>query len=267
LWLIYLLLPMMPPRSFLISVALITILVLAAFSVLKTLDMPAGTLIDWVIGISIFWWLSAIVTIPWNMHYTAKHILTEAAVSSEKGITVNPAHVQYAGKLAKRFLWLAVLLHVCTAIALYLLAHFQITAIGYWASVATLLLTLLRPLQRAYEHLAHRLSNITHQIHYPREDVYELSQRINKMQSNLNEVLKKVDTTREESWASQQEKAQAKLSAGLDQLRSALEDLALQNKREHELLARKSADEMAKLSEDAQFLNQVRDIIQFFKKA
>jgi hypothetical protein len=258
---------MMPPRSFLISVALITILVLAAFSVLKTLDMPAGTLIDWVIGISIFWWLSAIVTIPWNMHYTAKRILTESAVSSEKGITVNPSHVKYAGKLAKRFLWLAVLLHVCTAIALYLLAYYQITAIGYWASVATLLLTLFRPLQRAYEHLALRLSDISHQIHYPREDVYELSKRVKEMQSDVDWVTNQLDTDKKDSWASNQEKAQAKISAGLDQLRSALDDLALQNKREHELLARKSADEMARLSEDAQFLNQVRDIIQFFKKA
>ena len=163
----------MPPRNFLISIALITVLV--AFSVLQTLGIPAGTLIDWVIGISIFWWLNAIVTIPWNMHYTARHILTEAAVSSEKGITVNPAHVLYAGKVAKRFLWLAVLLHVCTAIALYLLAYFQITAIGYWASVATLLLTLFRPLQRADEHLAHRLSTISQQIRYPREGMNSAS--------------------------------------------------------------------------------------------
>ena len=258
---------MMPPRNFLISLSVITILVLAAFSVLKSLQIPAGTLIDWVIGISIFWWLSAIVTIPWNMHYTAKRILTEASVSSEKGITVNPEHVLYAGKLAKRFLWLAILLHLCTAIALYFLAYFHVTAIGYWASVAALLLTFLRPLQQAYEHLAYRLSAISQQIRYPREDVYELSRKVTEMQGSINWINGLMDPNNEESWARKQEKAQVKITDSLEQLRNALDDFRMLNKREHELLARKSEEEMARLSEDAQFLNQVRDIIHFFKKA
>ncbi len=258
---------MMPPRNFLISLSVITILVLVGFSVLKSLQIPAGTLVDWVIGISIFWWLSGIVTIPWNMHYTAKRILTDASLSSEKGITVNPEHVSYARKLAKRFLWLAISLHLCTVVALYFLAYFNVTAIGYWASVAALLLTFLRPLQQAYEHLAYRLSTISHQIRYPREDVYELSRRVTELQGNMNHVTSLIDTHNEESWASKQEKAQAKLMDSLEQLRNAMDDFRTLNKREHELLARKSEEEMARLSEDAQFLNQVRDIIHFFKKA
>jgi hypothetical protein len=43
--------------------------------------------------------------------------------------------------------------------------------------------------------------------------------------------------------------------------------LAQLNRKEHEALARQSAAEIAKLSEDAQFLNQVRELIRFFKSA
>jgi hypothetical protein len=258
---------MMPPRHFLASLFVVTILVLLAFSTLKYLQIPAGTLVDWVIGISIFWWLSAIVTIPWNMHYAAKRILTDASLSAEKGITINPEHVSYAGKLAKRFLWLAILLHLCTAIALYLLAYFEVTAIGYWASVAALLLTFFRPLQQAYEHLAYRLSAMAHQIRYPRDDVYELDRKLTELQTKVDQIVSQVDTTNEDSWAYKHEKTQSRLIESVNQLRNALDDLGMQNKREHELLARRSEEEMARLSEDAQFLNQVRDIIRFFKKA
>ncbi|MES2731007.1 MAG: hypothetical protein V4714_04635 [Bacteroidota bacterium] len=258
---------MMPPRSFLISLTVLTILVLAAFTVLKQLQIPAGALVDWVIGISIFWWLSAVVTIPWNMHYTAKSILTDASISATKGIAVNQEHVLYAGKLAKRFFWLAIVLHICTAVGLYFLAYFQITAIGYWASVAALLLTFLRPLQQAYEHLVHRLSAMAHQVRYPRDDVYELDRKVTELQGNMNWVTGLLDATKEDSWASKQEKAHTKVLDSLEKLTNAMDDFRILNKREHELLARKSEEEMARLSEDAQFLNQVRDIIQFFKKA
>jgi hypothetical protein len=258
---------MMPPRSFLISLTVLTILVLAAFTVLKELNIPAGALVDWVIGISIFWWLSAVVTIPWNMHYTAKSILNDASISATKGITVNQEHVSYAGKLAKRFFILAIVLHIFTAVALYFLAYFQITAIGYWASVAALLLTFLRPLQQAYEHLVLRLSSMAHQVRYPRDDVYELDRKVTELQGNMNWVTSLIDTAKEDSWASNQDKAQAKVIAKLEKLTNALEDFKTLNKREHELLSRRSEEEMARLSEDAQFLNQVRDIIQFFKKA
>ncbi len=46
-----------------------------------------------------------------------------------------------------------------------------------------------------------------------------------------------------------------------------LETLKVENKTEHELLARKSEEAIAQLSEDSQFLNHAREIIRFFKKA
>lgn len=229
--------------------------------------MPAGELVDWVIGISIFWWLSIIVTIPWNMHFTAKGILSEAAISTERGIPINEKHVAYARKLAKRFLILAIILHIVTVVGLYLLTYFQVTAIGYWASGAALLLTFLRPAQRAYDHLVHKLSTLSHEMRYPREDIFETHTRVVALEAKMNKVYTMLNTDEEDSWASKQEKAQKKVYDSVNQLRNAMEDLSLKNKREHELLARRSEEEMARLSEDAQFLNQVRDIIQFFKKA
>ena len=53
----------------------------------------------------------------------------------------------------------------------------------------------------------------------------------------------------------------------LDRLDSRLEELIRQNARDHEGLARQTVTEIARLSEDARFLNQVRDLIRFVKQA
>jgi len=46
-----------------------------------------------------------------------------------------------------------------------------------------------------------------------------------------------------------------------------LEERTRQNSREHEALAQQTAVRIAQLSEDAQLLNQVRDLIRFVKNA
>lgn len=61
--------------------------------------------------------------------------------------------------------------------------------------------------------------------------------------------------------------SRAAAQTALRQRDAHLEELTRTNAREHEALARQTAQEIAKLSEDARFLNQVRELIRFVKDA
>lgn len=257
----------MNPRYFLPTLSSITVMVLLVFAVLKWLDIPAGHLVDWVIGVAMFWWLMAITTIPWNLYFSAREAVNEAAVSQQRGIQVEQTDVRYATQLARNFLRLSIALHIITAGALYLLAYYQITALGAWAAGASLLLTFLRPLHRLYEHIASRLASILHRVRYPREDVVLALGRIEDAESRLRDISDKLDLDTAHSWAGQLDERLEQIDAKLQQLHLTLDEALLQNAKEHERLSRKVEQDIAKLSEDAQFLNQVRELVRFIKHA
>lgn len=253
--------------KFLAPLAALTFLVLLAFFGLQLLHIPVGTLVDWVVGIAVVWWLAAVTTLPWNTHFAAKQVVEDALVSRQKGLVVKDDSIAYARKLAKRFWWLAVGLHLGSAVALYLLARYQVVAVGYPAAVAALALTVARPLQRAYEYLSHRLQTLSHEIHYPREDVVELRDRVQQLEDQYHHFQQLLDAENPHSWVATQSVAVADLRQLLDRLDGQLVEHIRQNSRDHEALARQSAAEIAKLSEDARFLNQMRDLIRFVKEA
>ncbi len=257
----------MLPRNFIPSLFSITALVLITFGVLRYMEIPAGTIIDWVIGIAIFWWLMIIVTLPWNMHFAAKEVIVQAQQSKEKDIKVREEDIAYAKKLSKRFFWVAIILHLVSAAGLYLLSYFEITSLGYISGLAALLLTLLRPAVRMYEYVAARLSNITHEIKYPRDDLAELRTKFYEWENKLQTIEFQLNTEERDSLVATQNRLLNSLESDIRELRSNLEKLRIRNDSEHEQLARKSENVIAKLSEDAQFLGQVREIIRFFKQA
>jgi hypothetical protein len=257
----------MLPRNFIPSLFSITALVLITFGVLRYMQVPAGTIVDWVIGIAIFWWLMIIVTLPWNMHFAAKEVMVQAKQSKDKDLKVNDDDVAYAQKLSKRFFWIAIFLHIASAIGLYSLSYFEITSLGYVSALAALLLTLLRPAIRMYEYVASRLSTITHEIKYPRDDVADLQNKFYDWENRLKTLEYQLNQDERDSLVATQERKANSLESDMRELRSNLEKLRANNDREHEQLARKSENVIAKLSEDAQFLNQVREIIRFFKQA
>lgn len=255
----------MSSRSFLPSLASITFLVLLTFAGLQYLNIAMGTLLDWVIGIAACWWMMGVVVIPWNTHFSAKQVVEEAKLSREKGIEVKEETIRYAQKLAKRFFWIAIGLHIGTALGLYLLAYFHITSIGYIAALAALGLTLFRPLQRGYEHLSYKLRTLSDQIHYPREDVAELREQVLTLEEQVKHLQAILNIEEKDSWAYSQVKTIIALQTALERVEMELQEAIKDNNKAHEQLTRQSALQIAKLSEDAQFLNQVRELIRFVK--
>jgi hypothetical protein len=252
---------------FLAALAALTVLTLLTFFGLQQLHMSTGSLVDWLVGVVVLWWLAVVTVLPWNAHFAALHVVEQARDSRANGIAVAEDSVAYASQIAQRFKWLAVGLHLGTALLLGGLAYFRVVAVGYPAAAAALVLTGARPAQRAYEHLSARLRHLADQMRYPREDVAELRARLHQLEEQSRATSQALNAERKGSWAHDQALALAALGKQLDRLDGRLEEEIRQNARAHEALTRQTSTEIARLSEDARFLNQVRDLIKFVKQA
>ncbi|OUL36687.1 hypothetical protein BV372_06195 [Nostoc sp. T09] len=252
---------------FISSIIGIVVLVLTAFGLLQWLHIPAGSFLDWVIGGASFWWLLVIVTVPWNVHFQAKEVLAEAAQSIEKHIPVDEKQLKYVRLLAKRSLWVALALHLFSAVGLYTLAATGISTVGYISSGAALLLTILRPAIRAYEYLYARLTMIRQEWKYPREDIVELRDRFSVLEQKVQRLEEQLDTEQPYSIVATQQRFSEETRRDLARIVANLEELRATNQTEHERLSREARNAIAQLSTDGQFLDHVREIIRFFKTA
>ncbi|WP_017655710.1 hypothetical protein [Fortiea contorta] len=252
---------------FISSIVGIVALLLAAFGVLQWFQIPAGNFLDWVIGGASFWWLLVIVTVPWNVHFQAKEVLAEGAQSIEKRIPVDERQLDYVKVLAKRSLWLALALHLFSAIGLYVLAATGISAVGYISSGAALLLTILRPAIRAYEYLYTRLTMIRQEWQYPREDIVELRNRFSELELKVQQMTEQLDPERDYSVPANLQRFSDETRRDFARMAANLEELRATNQTEHERLGREARNAIAQLSTDGQFLDHVREIIRFFKTA
>lgn len=247
--------------------AFLALIILAGYGAVSWVDIATIQFVDWMMGLAIFGWLVTITTVPWNVHFQAREVVAEINLSLEKGIHIDPEQRQYAVMVGRRSLWVALALHGVSAVGLFALAWWHISAIGYLGSLAALLLTVLRPSIRAYSFLAKRLSMIQRQCNYPREDVLELRGRM-AMQEKLTESLtQRLNLEDPTSWISDQQRQWESIRQDLNRVMTALETFKVNNQVEHQQLASDAENAIANLSEDAQFLNQVRELIRFVKTA
>lgn len=243
------------------------VLVLLTFGILQWLHISTGSFLDWVIAVAIFEWLLVIVTVPWNIHFEAKAVIDEAAVSAQKEIAVDEKQVEYAKVVAKRSLVVAIALHLLSAAGLYTLAVTGISAVGYVSSGAALLLTALRPAVRTYEYLATRLAMIRQEFTYPREDIWELRNRFSTLENTVKHIEEQLDPQEPYSWVATHQRYQEETRKELARLAASVEELRATNEAQHERLSREARQAIAQLTTDGQFLDHVREIIRFFKTA
>lgn len=253
--------------TFIGSAIVLTLFTLLTVSILQWLDLGVGSFIDWIVGIASFWWLLVIVTFPWNIHFQAREVVFEAAKSVEKEIPVQEQQVAYAKQWVKWSLVIAISLHLISAIGLYALAFMEISTIGYISSGAALLLTGLRPIVRAYEYISSRLSAIKGEIRYPREDVFKLRSDVKKLEQNVKSLQAKFKLDDKDSWAAKQQATFNEINQALETIHIDLKELHLNNQSDHKRLSREAEQAIAQISADGQFLDHVREIIRFIKKA
>jgi hypothetical protein len=251
----------------LLSLASLIGLTVLTFVGLQWLHLPVGNLADWLIGSASFLWLLLIVTVPWNVHFQAKSVLAETELSADRDISVDPQQLRYVRLLAKRSLWIAIALHVISAIGLYGLSASGITPIGYVSAGAALLLTVLRPAVAAYGYFVTRLRLIQESTAYPREDVVTLRRQVVELQTVTESLTAQLDQEQPNSWAATQQVQWSELRRDLSRLATSLEELKSTNLAAHHQLSREAQQAIAQLSADSQFLDNVREIIRFFKTA
>jgi hypothetical protein len=240
---------------------------LLAFGLLNWFQMPSGSLWDWAIGIGIFEWTILIVTVPWNIYFKAKAVAQTGTESQLQGMDVPERQIQYAKGVATKSLFVAIGLHLGTAIGLYWLAATGVTGLGYWSSIGVLLLTLLRPAISTYEYLATRLGDMQNQFLYPREDIFELRSRFGQLENRVNELTDRFNTDDDSSWVSQQNYRWETNREEIAKLTVSIANLKATNESEHQRLATEARQAISQITVDGQFLEHARELIRFFKTA
>ncbi|MEO1435219.1 MAG: hypothetical protein AAFV80_06750 [Bacteroidota bacterium] len=244
-------------NTFSIPFAAIVLLTLLVFGIIHWTNLPFSFL-DWVIGVTLFWWLLLITTVPWNLHFKAKEVLSDGKDSKEAQMEVREKDMAYARRISRTYLIVAVCLHLFSFAGFYYLAASGVSIVGYYGAGAALLLTALRPSVRLYEYITYRLRQMKQRIHYPREDVILLKNQVLNLESQFEHMhhdLKQASEQRSELEQTMQELKR--------RLQSWYDDML--NKQQH--IVKETEQKMATLSEDAAFLNQVRQLLRFIKEA
>jgi hypothetical protein len=269
------------------------VIALIVFAVLQALKMPAGSFLDWLIGIGTFAWLMTVVVVPWDIYFEASEVINEAKLSEQAKIDFNKEQLPYVRRLKKVSLVIAIILHLVSAGVLYWLALSGISVVGYFGAGAALLLTLFRPAIRTYEYISARLALIREQIQYPREDINKLKDDVEYLLLTVKELKFKLDQNEPDSWHNRIETLirelqtwynevdnelgnyKAEQKATIDRMsretKQLLEKIREDNVREYEKINDAHKQSLAKLSRDGKFVDNfvenLADIVRFIKKA
>jgi hypothetical protein len=133
-------------------------------------------------------WLIVLVTVPWNLYFSARRVVGEIKVSRERGIAVPPAHEAEAGRIARRMLWFALGAHIGTAAAATVIAVISGARVGYYFAGFFLLSTAVRPAAAYLAHVRHRINTLTRETTHPRDDVAALKRRVDQVAGSVKEL-------------------------------------------------------------------------------
>ena len=261
--------------QFIFSVLFLTLI---GYLILYFANISIGNAIDWVVGIISFIWLTTIVVVPWNAHFKAKEVLDDAAISERKNILVIDSSMEYVRKVAKRSLYVAIALHMITAIVLYLVAYWGVSPVGYFSAIAAILLTFFRPIQSFYEYLQKRLGDIRREFRYPREDVKELLDSFELIKAKVEDIEASLETDpKKPSWRQEVDKNSNKAFEKIEQVETLIEqyksqaenvfnDYKEQTHIHFEKLSEEGKHRFEKLVADSKILESVRTLAGFVKE-
>ena len=253
--------------AFVGTIFITSILVICTYGLLRWLGIDPGSVSHWAVGLVVLWWLVVVVRLPWDLYFTTRGLLLDTQQSQQKGMNVSQNDVAYVQRWAKMSLIIAIGLHLITGLGLALLEYFGVSNLGYYASIAALLLMGFRPAGRAYDYLVGRLKHIGNEILFPRDDVHALKNKIQTLENKIERLEASLDLDKEESWAAQLVAANLERDKKSDELCTRLDDLQQKNQEEHQLLAQQAAAAAEKIAGGAQVVNHVRELVRFLKDA
>ncbi|MFK7951142.1 MAG: hypothetical protein AB8G11_26410 [Saprospiraceae bacterium] len=248
-------------------ISVVIVITLIAYGIISIFDVEVKNLMDWIVGISTFLWLVVITVVPWNAHFRAKEVLDDAEISQRKNILVIESSLEYAQKVAVQALYVAICLHVVSAIGLYLIAKLGVSSVGYFGAVAAILLTFFRPIVAFYEYLQKRLADIRQEFRYPREDVRELLNTFNKIKEQIKDLEDTLETNPKiPSWRQEVNYKNIELKAELDKFNRFFHEYKKSTDLEFVEVRKESKLQVEKLAADSQILESVRVLAKFAKE-
>ena len=164
-------------------------------------SIASGHLLDWITGGICFVWMLVILKVPWDLYFQAQAVEFEFQRSLERGIPVAPGREPYIRGLRRKLGWFAIGAHLLSAGLVAGVARFTGGQVGYWFAVFYLVSTVFRPAAALYSYLANKLSEILREVKYPREDVFELRERVRRQEDEAKDLARTVEAMRESAAA------------------------------------------------------------------
>ncbi|MCS7080798.1 MAG: hypothetical protein NZ585_12230 [Chloracidobacterium sp.] len=155
--------------------------------------LTPGLALDIGMGVVCFIWLLLILTVPWDLHFQAKAVQFELERSQEAGLTVNPDRVAYVQRMQRTTLWAALGLHVLSAAVISGLAYVTRGSLGYWFAGFYLATMVFRPIGAAYDYLHRKLTDISEEAKFPRDDTLKLKNDLEQVKADVTEVKRQME--------------------------------------------------------------------------
>ncbi|MEU2428406.1 hypothetical protein ABZ611_02615 [Streptomyces sp. NPDC007861] len=166
--------------------AVLAVVVAAAALILAhAVGAPPAVVLGAAAGVLALLWLLVLLTVPWNLYFRAHAVLSEIAVSREKGIAVSSARDAEARRIARTMLRTAVAGHVLTAAGVVAVTVATGQPAGYWFAGFFLLSTFFRPAGAYFTQLRRRLGVLLKDVTHPRDDVVELRARVDRLEAGM----------------------------------------------------------------------------------
>ncbi|MFE3198253.1 hypothetical protein ACWGR4_09315 [Embleya sp. NPDC055664] len=167
-------------------------------------DTSLADLLSLGAGAVCLFWLILVLTAPWNLYFRAQRVITEIAISRERGLAVPEGRDVEARRIARRLLYGAIGAHVLSAAVIALITWISGGVVGYWFAGFYLLSTLFRPGQAYAEHLSQRLRTMLREVTHPRDDVLAVSQdvtalkaKVEALETRTKELLESIEQLKE----------------------------------------------------------------------
>ncbi len=160
----------------------------AALAVAMWRDVPPETLLTWGAGGAALVWLIVLVTLPWNLHFHAREVLTEMHRSKAAGIKVTDEQFAFAERVKKMTLITSLGVHVLSAGVSLAVAVFADQKLGYPLAGFYLLSCVVRPATAAVQQVKRRLSALAEETRYPRDDVMKLRGQVERSVADIERI-------------------------------------------------------------------------------
>jgi hypothetical protein len=227
--------------------------VIVVLAVLFALKVDLALVATVGIGVLCLAWLVALVVLPWNLHFRARHLLGEMRLSERRGIAVDEEARTEARRVASRMLAISIGLHLGSA-ALLALAAFLFHQPLAWAFAALFCLsTLFRPGAEYYNYLTEKLSAFLRETKVPREDALQLGADLRALREMVM-----VQKRLLEDQGQRVQRLDHGLQQGLHQLSEAARAGDHANERRIDGLSRKFEETISRLTDNQELIAGVK---------